>query len=56
MATLLIRNIHTLITMNSYRHQIQNGSIIVRDNTIEWDGTSSALPIDRVKADRIINA
>lgn len=56
MATLLIRNIHTLITMNSDRQQIQNGSIIVRDNTIEWVGASSALPIDRVKADRIINA
>lgn len=56
MATLLIRNIHTLITMNSDRQQIQNGSIIVRDNTIEWVGASSALPIERVKADRIINA
>ncbi|HET7375352.1 MAG TPA: 8-oxoguanine deaminase [Anaerolineae bacterium] len=56
MATLLIRNIHTLITMNADRQQIQNGSIIVRDNRIEWVGASSALPIERVKADRIINA
>ncbi len=56
MNTLLIRNIHTLITMNKDRSTISNGSIYVRGNTIEFAGATSDLPIDLPKPDRIINA
>jgi cytosine/adenosine deaminase-related metal-dependent hydrolase len=56
MTALLIRNIHTLITLNANRQQIRNGSIYVRDNQIEFVGATSDLPIDLPKPDRIINA
>jgi cytosine/adenosine deaminase-related metal-dependent hydrolase len=56
MITLLIRNIHTLITLNADRQQIKDGSIYVRGNTIEFVGATSDLPIDLPKPDRVINA
>lgn len=56
MTTLLIRNIHTLITLNKDRQQIRDGSILVRDNLIEFVGATADLPIDLPQPDRIINA
>src|SRR6202051_4378559 len=35
MSTLLVRNIHTLVTMNGAREEIKNGSMLVRDGVIE---------------------
>ena len=56
MSTLLLRNIHTLITMNPQRQQIQDGAIYARDNVIEFVGPTEGLPPDRSTADRVIDA
>ena len=42
--TLLIKNIHTLVTMDEQRREIRNGAIFVRDNVIADVGTTTALP------------
>lgn len=44
MATLLVKNIHTLVTMNATREEIRDGAVFVRDNVIEQVGTTAALP------------
>ena len=44
MATLLVKNIHTLVTMNSSREEIWDAAVFVRDNVIEQVGTTAALP------------
>lgn len=44
MATLLVKNIHTLVTLNSARQEIRNGALLVRDNVIEQVGTTEELP------------
>lgn len=56
MSTLLIHNIHTLITMKADRRPLTNGAIFVRDNAIEFAGPIGDLPPDRSTADRIIDA
>jgi 8-oxoguanine deaminase len=56
MTTLLVRNIRLLITLNSDRQQIEDGSIFVRGNSIEFAGPTADLPPDRSQADRIIDA
>jgi cytosine/adenosine deaminase-related metal-dependent hydrolase len=57
MPTLLVRNIHSLITMNADRQQTTDGAIFVRDNTIEFVGPTADLPPDRAaQADRVIDA
>jgi cytosine/adenosine deaminase-related metal-dependent hydrolase len=38
MATLLIKNIHTLVTMDATRRELRHASIFVRDNVIEQVG------------------
>lgn len=52
MATLLVKNIHTLVTMNGDREEIRNAALLVRDNVIEQVGPSSDLPDD---ADEILD-
>ncbi len=44
MGTLLVKNIHTLVTMDATRREIPNGAILVRDNVIEQVGTTAELP------------
>ncbi|MGA7936291.1 MAG: 8-oxoguanine deaminase, partial [Kovacikia sp.] len=44
MSTLLVKNIHTLVTMDAARREIRNGALFVRDNAIEQVGTSQELP------------
>lgn len=44
MATLLIKNAHTLVTMNAAREELRNASLFVRDHVIEDVGPASALP------------
>lgn len=44
MPTLLVKNIHTLVTMNDSRQEIRNGALLVRDNVIEQVGTTQELP------------
>jgi 8-oxoguanine deaminase len=43
MSTLLVKNIHTLITMDAARREIRNAAILVRDNVIEQVGTTEEL-------------
>ncbi len=57
MSTLLVRNIQNLITLNATRQQIADGAIFVRDNVIDFVGSTGQLPPDRaVAADRVIDA
>lgn len=44
MATLLVKNIHTLVTMDAERREIRHGALFVRDNVIEGVGPTSELP------------
>ncbi|MCC6905001.1 MAG: 8-oxoguanine deaminase [Anaerolineae bacterium] len=52
MSTTLIRNIHTLVTMNASRQEITNGGLFIRDNVIEQVGPMDSLP---TQADQVID-
>jgi 8-oxoguanine deaminase len=44
MPTLLVRHIHTLVTMDDRRREIADGALFVRDNRIEAVGATGDLP------------
>lgn len=44
MTTLLVKNVQTLVTMDSARREIKNGALFVRDNVIEAVGTLADMP------------
>jgi cytosine/adenosine deaminase-related metal-dependent hydrolase len=44
MSTLLVKNIHTLATMNAAREEIRDAALFVRDNVIEQVGRTATLP------------
>ena len=44
MPTLLVKNIHTLVTMDDERREIRHGELLIRDNAIEQVGTTAELP------------
>lgn len=44
MPTTLIKNIHTLVTMDSQRREIRNGALLFEDNVILQVGPTEALP------------
>jgi 8-oxoguanine deaminase len=44
MSTLLVKNIHTLVTMDETRREIRQGALFIRDNIIERVGTTDKLP------------
>lgn len=44
MATLLVKNIHTLVTMDAGRREISDGALYVRDGVIEAVGTLDKMP------------
>ncbi|MEM7772444.1 MAG: 8-oxoguanine deaminase [Cyanobacteria bacterium P01_A01_bin.37] len=52
MPTLLVKNIHTLVTMDESRREIRHGAVFIRDNVIEQVGVTEALPSD---ADEILD-
>jgi cytosine/adenosine deaminase-related metal-dependent hydrolase len=52
MPTLLVKNIHTLVTMNPARAEIRRGALFVRDHVIEQVGATAALP---ATADRVLD-
>jgi 8-oxoguanine deaminase len=52
MGTLLVKNIHTLVTMDEDRREIRRGALFIRDQVIEQVGSSSALPD---QADQVID-
>ena len=52
MPTLLVKNIHTLVTMDDEQREIRHGALLVRDNVIERVGTTEELPDT---ADEVLN-
>jgi 8-oxoguanine deaminase len=44
MSTLLVRHIHTLVTMNAARDEIRDAAVLVRDGVIEQVGRAADLP------------
>ncbi len=44
MGTLLVKNSHTLVTMDDERREIRRGGLFVRDNVIEQVGVTDELP------------
>lgn len=44
MSTLLVKNIHTLVTMDAERREIADAALFVRDRAIEQVGTTQDLP------------
>jgi len=50
MSTCLVKNIHTLVTMNDERREIKNGAIFIRDNVIEQIETTDTLIADTLTA------
>jgi cytosine/adenosine deaminase-related metal-dependent hydrolase len=52
MSTLLVKNIHTLVTMNAARQELRDAAIFVRDNVIEQVGPTSELP---ASADEVLD-
>ena len=44
MPTLLIKNIHTLVTMDDERREIRQGALLIRENAIAQVGTTAELP------------
>ncbi|MEX0270403.1 8-oxoguanine deaminase [Leptolyngbyaceae cyanobacterium UHCC 1019] len=44
MSTLLVKNIHTLVTLDAERREIRNGALLVQDNAIAQVGTTLELP------------
>ncbi len=52
MTTLLVKHIHTLVTMDSQRREISDGAVFVRDGVIEAVGTLAEMPAQ--SADRMI--
>ncbi|HLS41973.1 MAG TPA: 8-oxoguanine deaminase [Paenalcaligenes sp.] len=53
MAKTLLKNIHTLATMNDQRDEITNAAIVIQDNKIEYVG--SADDVAHIQADRVID-
>ena len=53
MATLLLENAHTLVTMDATRREIAGGGLFARDGVIEQVGDSASLP---ASADVVIDA
>lgn len=44
MTTLLVKNIHTLVTFDEMEREIRKGALFIRDNVIEQVGTTEDLP------------
>ena len=44
MSSLLVRNIHTLVTMNAMREEIRDAALLVHDNVIAQVGRAAELP------------
>jgi 8-oxoguanine deaminase len=44
MPTLLVKHIHTLVTMDETRREIRDGALLVQENAIAQVGTTSELP------------
>jgi cytosine/adenosine deaminase-related metal-dependent hydrolase len=56
MPTLLLKNIATLLTMDTANTIIQDGALAVQDNRIVWLGRTTDLPTHLQTADTVLNA
>lgn len=54
MTTLLAKHIHTLVTMDTTRREIQDGALFVRDGVIEYVGATDDLPLEIQTADEVL--
>jgi cytosine/adenosine deaminase-related metal-dependent hydrolase len=52
MPTLLVKNSHTLVTMDAERREIRDGGLFIRDHVIEHVGPSAEMPQD---ADEVLD-
>ena len=52
MGTLLVKHIHTLVTMDDQRQEINDGALYIQDNVIQQVGPTEALP---VTADEVVD-
>jgi len=55
LTTLLIKDIHTLVTMDAQRREITGGALFVRDGVIEYAGETAALPAADQTADEVLS-
>ena len=44
MSTLLVKHIHTLVTMDDERREVRDGALLVRDNVIDYVGPTADSP------------
>ena len=56
MPTLLIRNAHTIATMDDGLQELKDASLYVRDGVITWLGAHALLPPELQNADEVIGA
>lgn len=54
MTTLLVKHIHTLVTMDDDRREIKDGAMFIRDGVIQFVGTTVELPEDMTRADEVL--
>jgi len=52
MTTLLLKNIHTLVTMNGVREELRDAAVLIRDHVIERVGKTVDLP---ASADQVLD-
>lgn len=52
MPTLLVKNSHTLVTLDDQRREIRQGALFIRDHVIEQVGPTTELPAE---ADRVLD-
>jgi cytosine/adenosine deaminase-related metal-dependent hydrolase len=56
MRTLLIRQAHTLATLNEAGKELRDASVYIRDHRIEWVGPHAQLPPALQQADEVLDA
>ena len=52
MGTLLVKHIHTLVTMDDQRQEIRDGALLIQDNVIQQVGATDTLP---TTADEVVD-
>ncbi|MDX2160082.1 MAG: 8-oxoguanine deaminase [bacterium] len=55
MTTLLVKSVHTLITMDAARREISNGALFIRDGILQAVGTEADMPPDSQAADQVLD-
>ena len=56
MSTLLIRQAHTLATLNDAGQELHDASVYIRDHRVEWVGPQAQLPPALQQADEVLDA